>query len=71
MTMSVEARSNRSARARSDSRGRSLKVKSIVLTHGRLFRADLLQRSHRILGLFRIEAVDDVGDAGAALSPGR
>jgi class 3 adenylate cyclase len=34
-----------------------------------LFRADLLQRSHRIPGLFRIEAVDDVGDAGPAFSP--
>ena len=70
-TMSIEARSNSSARARSLSLGRSLKENSIVLRIAASFGLAFADRPHDVLGRLRLEGVDDAGDARAALDARR
>ncbi len=70
-TMSIEARSNSSARARSLSLGRSSKENSIVLRMRRVLRSRLADGAHDVLRLVGVEIVDDAGDARCALRPRR
>ena len=69
-TMSIEARSNSSARARSRQSRQIVEGKQHRLDNGRVLRADLLERAHGVLRLLRIEAVDDAGEAGPPLGVG-